>query len=474
MQLPETFRKRIESLFDCDLWNILEKGLAGESPVSVRLNPRKTRNLNIELTLSDGEVPWCKGGYYLSERPNFTFDPLLHSGLYYVQEASSMFLDCVMRQYLSSSPVVMLDLCAAPGGKSTVARAALPEGSLLVSNEPMRTRAQILAENIQKFGHPDVIVTNNYAKDIERSGLMFDVILADVPCSGEGMFRKDQTAIDEWSVQNVEKCWHLQREIISDIWNSLRPGGLLIYSTCTFNAEENEENVRYITEELGAELLPVDIKDEWQITGSVIADFQKPVYRFVPGKTRGEGLFMAVMRKLGDCVKAETKTDKKKKRESQKKKPVSGITPCMAWLDNIDDYEITESDNRIIAVPKQWKNIYDVARKSLKVLSAGVMLGEAKGKDIIPSHSLALSIALNKSSFPCVELNYEQAISYLRKEAVSLPESTPRGYVIVTYKSQPLGFEKNIGNRANNLYPQEWKIKSSHTPDGINEFIKII
>ena len=177
-----------------------------------------------------------------------------------------MFLDAVLRQYVKE-PVTMLDLCAAPGGKSTVARTVLPQGSLLVSNEPIRKRAQILMENIQKFGHADVMVTNNYPHDYASSGLQFDVILADVPCSGEGMFRKDAEAIGEWSRQNVEKCWHLQREIVTDIWDCLRPGGLLIYSTCTFNALEDEENVRFIRDELGAEVLPVTVDPSWNITG---------------------------------------------------------------------------------------------------------------------------------------------------------------------------------------------------------------
>lgn len=227
MTLPEDFINYTKALTGNELWSIISRGLADEPPVSIRLNPFKCASGSPAESLSDGKVGWCDSGYYLNSRPNFTFDPLLHAGLYYVQEASSMFLDRVMRQYASDGPRTMLDLCAAPGGKSTVARAALPEGSLLISNEPMRTRAQILAENMQKFGHEDVIVTNNYPRDFGKSRLMFDVILTDVPCSGEGMFRKDDTAISEWSVQNVEKCWRLQREIVSDVWQCLKPGGLL-------------------------------------------------------------------------------------------------------------------------------------------------------------------------------------------------------------------------------------------------------
>lgn len=224
MTLPEEFIKYTRELMGDSRFESLVAGLTDAAPVSIRLNPQKCDVANTVITGKKGDVAWCPTGVYLNERPNFTFDPLLHAGAYYVQEASSMFVAHVLRQTVTSS-VKMLDLCAAPGGKSTACRTFLPEGSLLVSNEPVRTRANILSENMQKFGHPDVIVTNNYPRDFRKSGLMFDIILADVPCSGEGMFRKDEGAISEWSVQNVENCRRLQREIVSDIWPCLKPGG---------------------------------------------------------------------------------------------------------------------------------------------------------------------------------------------------------------------------------------------------------
>ncbi len=202
-----------------------------ETPVSIRLNPKKTEG----LVVADGErVPWCRGGYYLPKRPNFTFDPLLHAGCYYVQEAASMFLDEALRQHLPHGVQTALDLCAAPGGKSTLLRSVLPEDCLLYSNEPMRQRANILAENVQKWGWANHIVTNNYPRDYRKAKMKFDVILCDVPCSGEGMFRKDEATIREWSPQNVEKCAQLQRDIVSEAWQCLSEGGLMIYSTCTF------------------------------------------------------------------------------------------------------------------------------------------------------------------------------------------------------------------------------------------------
>ena len=381
-----------------------------EPPVSIRLNPLKTEG----LTVAQGEpVPWCQGGYYLSQRPNFTMDPLLHAGCYYVQEAASMFLDEVLCQmhnaYISHlpsaiRPLTALDLCAAPGGKSTLLRAVLPRDCVLYSNEPVRQRFSILLENITKWGSPhhlltklgspNHLVTNCYPKAFRRSKFTFDLILCDVPCSGEGMFRKDAATISEWSPQQVEKCWQLQRDIVSDAWACLNPGGLLIYSTCTFNIKENEENIRWILENFEAEVVPIDIRPEWHITGSLLPDFHEPVYRFIPGISRGEGLFMCVLRKRGEERRL---SDKKRKPASTDMLHV--ITPAF--------------------------------------LSEG----------------------------PQVTLPFSQAIAYLRGEALMLPPDTPRGMVRVCFEGHPLGLVKNIGSRANNQYPKEWRIKTTHIPE---------
>ncbi|MCH4147834.1 MAG: hypothetical protein LKG25_05600 [Prevotella sp.] len=419
MNLPAEFCEYTRHLMGEELYQTLEKGLQEEAPVSIRLNPFKCDSDKTSVPFMEGKVAWCDNGYYLRERPNFTFDPLLHAGLYYVQEASSMFLHHVLRQIVKE-PVLMLDLCAAPGGKSTVAMSALPKGSILFSNEPMRTRAQILNENILKFGHPDIYVSNNYAHDYAKTRLQFDVILTDVPCSGEGMFRKDEGAIAEWSVQNVQKCTALQRQIVTDIWPCLKPGGYLIYSTCTFNAHENEENASWIATELGAEGIEISVDSSWNITEALTGNL--PVCRFLPGKTRGEGLFMTVLRKPGDRSEG-------------------------------------------FQLPSQIKG--------LNILSHGIQADTAKGKNLIPDISKALSILPDKEQYPKVEVSYEQAISYLRKEAVNLPAGTPLGIVLLTYQGRAIGFEKNIGNRANNLYPQEWRIKSTHIPEMKQNIIEI-
>lgn len=427
MQLPPDFSDNMRLLLGDDAFGRFASALSQEPPVSIRLNPRKTAFLSPEhadrLHQRLGEpVSWCRDAFYLPHRPQFTFDPLLHAGVYYVQEASSMFLDTVLRQLLPAAPVAMLDLCAAPGGKSTVARAVLPEGSLLVSNEPIRSRVQILSENMQKWGHPDVVVTNNYPEDYRRAGLTFDIVLCDVPCSGEGMFRKDTGAIGEWSLQNVAQCWQLQRQIVADAWECLAGGGLLIYSTCTFNTEENEQNIRWFQHELGAEVIAVDNDPSWGIMGSLLPHFTAPVYRFIPGFTRGEGLFMAVLRKGKDGPHAD---------------PPATIRQKL--------------------------------HKRMRILIDGPKPPVQKGKDLV--HDVSEALMSPPVGAPVCELSWQQAVAYLRKETLTLPADVPRGIVMVNFWGVPLGFVKNIGSRANNLYPQEWKIRTTHIPNNYNETI---
>ena len=392
--LPLAFTEETRRLMGDERFERYLQSFEEEPPVSIRLNPMKAG----AMTVADGEqVPWCLTGYYLKSRPNFTMDPLLHAGCYYVQEAASMFVDEVIRQCAKGHELHnALDLCAAPGGKSTLLRAALPESCMLYSNEPIRQRASILAENVGKWGYAGHVVTNCYPHDYRRAGMLFDLILCDVPCSGEGMFRKDPATIGEWSPQQVEKCRQLQREIVADAWACLRDGGTLVYSTCTFNTKENEENIRWMLDEFDAEAIPIKTDAEWHITGSLLSGFTEPVYRFIPGITRSEGLFLCVVRKNGDTGHAARRADKLQ----LKGKVAQSLMP-------------------------------------LEVLTG---------------------------DYPLVDVSYQQAIAYLRREAIVLPADCPRGLVTVCFDGHPLGLAKNIGTRANNLYPKEWRIKTTHIP----------
>ena len=460
MNLPQAFTERTRQLLGEEQYQLFEQALQTEVPVSIRPNRLKC-NQSV-----DGEpILWASSGIYLKNRPTFTFEPLFHAGCYYVQEASSMFVERVLQEYVKE-PVMMLDLCAAPGGKSTLCRTALPEGSLLVANEVMRNRSQILAENLIKWGYPDVVVTNNDPADFTELTHLFDVILTDVPCSGEGMFRKDQVAVDEWSVENVDVCWRRQRRILADIWPTLKPGRIPIYTTCTFNREEDEDNVSWIAKELGADVLPVSVEEDWGITGNLVGK-GFPVYRFLPHRTKGEGFFLAVLRKHeGELEKIALRSEKKKKGKDNKQ-PLVVPKEAESWLKNSSAYSYVMKDANVVAFSKAYEQEYVLLQHYLKVIHAGVTLAEIKGKDLIPHHSLAMSTELLEGVFPTAELSYEQAIAYLRKEGLVFNADIPRGYVLVTYKQIPLGFVKNIGNRANNLYPQEWRIRSGYLPEEV-------
>ena len=420
MQLPEDFIREARLVMGEERFNRFLEAFHEEPPVSIRMNPICWKG--------DGEsnkenrVPWCDTGYYLKGRPQFTFDPLFHAGCYYVQEAASMFISHVLQSV--ECKLSVLDLCAAPGGKSTATRSVLPRGSLLVSNEPIPSRAQILLENITKWGWPDCIVTNNYPRDFRKAKVRFDLIICDVPCSGEGMFRKDPASIGEWSLQNVEKCWRLQREIVADAWECLNPGGILIYSTCTYNTKENEENVRWIQQTYNAEILSVPTKPEWNITGSLLEGFDAPVYRFIPGFTRSEGLFICALRKSGELR-------------------VESLEINTAHEEALDG----SAAGRAVANSK----LYTLHSK-LKILTSDLPQG----------------------NFPQSDLSYQEALKYLRGEALVLPADTPKGLVTVTYRGIPLGPVKNIGSRANNLYPKPWRIKTTHLPTEPPEVIEMV
>ena len=450
MIFPEVFLLRTKNIFEDKFDSFLE-AFQEEPPVSIRMNPFKD---GVCVTNTE-KVSWASDACYLDRRPSFTLDPLFHAGCYYVQEASSMFLEQIIKAHVKE-PVKCLDLCAAPGGKSTQLSSVLPGGSLLVANEVIRSRSQILSENLIKWGNPYTIVTNSDPEIIGRNlPGFFDLIVADVPCSGEGMFRKDKNAIQEWSLPNVKLCAERQRRIIADIWPSLKPGGILVYSTCTYNTEENEENIHWIKETFGAELLDIEIPEEWNIVRTVKYDI--PVFRFIPGQTKGEGFFMAVVRKpdIPEVAMRRNKAGKDRNRKDKVRIP-DRITH---WVNHPDLFYFEENNGFVSAIPVRYKSDYLKIKDSLRIVHAGITIGEMKGKDVIPAHALAMSSCYNMGSFTLVEVDEQTAISYLRRDAISLPSHIEKGYVLLTYKKRPLGFMKNIGNRANNLYPQEWRIR---------------
>lgn len=451
MDLPSEFVGQTKPLLG-EEWDEFLSSLSKESPTSIRLNKRKSGH----LFLTDVEpVPWCSDAYYLSHRPQFTFDPLLHAGCYYVQEASSMFIRRVFEQYVEGD-VKILDLCAAPGGKSTLLLDAMSEDSLLVSNEVIRSRAHILSENLLKWGNPNVIVTNNDPAKLGELKHFFDIILVDAPCSGEGMFRKDKEAVHEWSLANVQLCKERQRRIVSDAWDALKPEGLMLYSTCTYNTSENEDNVQWIADELGAEILLIAVQEEWGISGAKKGDM--PVCRFFPHRTKGEGFFLSLLQKgAGDLSPINIK-----KNQSKRNNSTSAFVKDYICLS--ENFDFMADGNSYRAFRKSIIEDIRLISSKLNTLSSGIYIGELKGKDFIPSQSLAMSDKLNMEVFNICEVDWQTAMAYLKRELLILPDQ-PKGYVLLTYRGKPLGFVKNIGNRANNLYPQEWRIRSNNLPE---------
>ena len=363
-----------------------------------------------------------------------------------------MFIEQIVRQHVAS-PVRALDLCAAPGGKSTHLLSLLPQGSMLVSNEPMPLRAQVLAENVIKWGNASAVVTKNEPADFAPLRNFFDFVLVDAPCSGEGMFRKDAYAVEQWSLSNVRQCAKKQREILSDIWDSLRPGGFLVYSTCTFNREENEDCVEWIAETLGAEPLSVEVCSEWNITGSLTTK-GLPVYRFIPGRTKGEGLFMALLRKAGDAPLSQPRPPRVKFADAKV------VREVQKWIKQPAAFDFVMHDDTVIAMPKEHAAAMLLLNQKLRVLHCALPLAQVKNNKMLPVHALAMSSELEPSAFKVVEVEREKALSYLHREALQFA-GEPVGYLLLAYKGVPLGFVKNIGNRANNLYPAEWRIRKN-------------
>ncbi|MED9996303.1 MAG: rRNA cytosine-C5-methyltransferase [Paludibacteraceae bacterium] len=450
MELPIAFIEQMKALLPTEHEQFFE-AMQTASPVSVRLNDKSN------ITPLYNKVPHCDSGFYLPERPVFTLDPWFHAGVYYVQEAGSMYLEQVIKRYLSNPSTTYskaklhairaLDLCAAPGGKSTHLSSLLSDDSLLISNEVMPQRAHILAENTTKWGYGNVAVTNNRPADFGKLAGYFDLMLTDVPCSGEGMFRKDEKAIEDWSAHYVLECAERQRNILTDVWPALKQGGLLIYSTCTFNKAENEDNIQWIAQELGADILESR--------------------HFYFHTDQSEGLFMAALRKTAPAgnTRIKSKAENQKPKKSTSRSTDAPIHQKESALLNSDNWCIKEEKDLIYALPKAYEADFSLLDKHLRWVKKGIGIATLKGKNQTPHIDLALSRHINKDAFTTYDLDLTTALHYLKGESITLPDA-PIGYLLLTYRGVPIGWGKNIGNRCNNLYPDAWRIRMniSDTP----------
>ena len=445
MMFPEGFVQRIKSQEYIDSSGLLN-ALQEPSPVSIRINPSKWD----KKPLNSDPVPWCETGYYLEKRPSYTLDPLFHSGCYYPQEASGMFMEQVFKQVISKDEYVrILDLCAAPGGKSTHFSSLIRSQGLLIANEVIKARAAVLAENISKWGNDNTIVTQNDPSAFSELPGFFDVILVDAPCSGEGMFR-DSLAVNEWSEENANHCSERQKRILSDIWPALRDTGILIYVTCTFNPGENEENVKWLTSKFEAETIELDTSEFKNITEIDSRGIKG--YGFYPGKIKGEGLFVSVIRKTGNPAKVKTGTKSKHVKELQRR----DIEIIKDWT-AFPSENIVKDGEEIFSFPGRAEDYYSL-QDYLNIIRKGTKICTSKKNDYIPAHELAVSDSIRRDAFPVAELDYSQAIAYLKRDNF-FPESTPKGWFTVAYKGVKLGFCNNIGSRINNYFPVGWRIR---------------
>lgn len=453
MQLPSSLIQSLQSIKGFDETAFINIHQSGEQITSLRINPLKTAT-NFSISSFhfplNSKIPWSSEGYYLQQRPFFTFDPLFHAGTYYVQEASSMFLEQVIRQTTDiTKPLLVLDLCAAPGGKSTLLQSIISKESLLVSNEVIQSRVNILKENLIKWGSGNVVVTNNDPKDFSSLHGLFDVVVIDAPCSGSGLFRRDAEAINEWSEANVQLCSQRQQRIIADIWNCLKEDGVLIYSTCSYSAEEDEEILDWMVSKSKVESIKLKVEEEWNID-EVQSTTGAYGYRFWPHKVKGEGFFIAAFRKKEETDEVRMKI----KKESIPSK--EEIRLASAWLQSTENLSFILQGQNIAVVPSSWYTIIQYLMQQLKVRYAGVELGTIAKKDLLPEHALALSTIINQTIFS-VELNEEQALTYLRKNDLQI-ESSHKGWALAKYKGMNLGWMKLLGNRINNYYPKEYRI----------------
>lgn len=471
-KLPEELLQSLQNVEGFNEETFVKIHESNDQVTSIRINPAKVNSQwsigNTESSIVDStihhslftfhnspftihqHVPWSSFGFYLQERPSFTFDPLFHAGCYYVQEASSMFLEQGFKQLLDlSQPIKVLDLCAAPGGKSTHIQSLISPDSLLVSNEVIKSRSTILIDNIIKWGCNNVVITNNDPSAFQKLEGYFDVIVVDAPCSGSGLFRKDEEAIDEWSLNNVMLCSQRQQRILADALPALKENGLLIYSTCSYSKEEDEDIADWLVEEFKMKNEKLKIEESWNIIETSSSKTNSKGYRFYPDKVKGEGFFLSCFRKNSSANNFKIRPAKVERANAKEKEIIK------PFLKNAD-IELIKENNIFFAISSLFINDYSILKNVLNVKYHGTGLGQIMKDKLIPEHSLALSTIIS-DNLPSNELNYEQAIKYLQRQDLNF-NTSGKGWQLVCYKGQNLGWINVLPNRINNYYPKELRI----------------
>ena len=454
-KLPPAFEVRMKAFLGKEEYLDFEASLEKEPVTSIRLNPFKAA-----IQLKGWEkIPWSQWGYFLEERPSFTLDPLFHAGNYYVQEASSMFLEYILEYIQAPKAGVFLDLAAAPGGKSTLLSSYLNQEGFLVANEVIKARAAILKENIIKWGLGNTLVSNNDPEHFSGLEGFFDLVMVDAPCSGEGMFRKDINARSEWSEDHVLLCAQRQERIMDKAGSLVKGGGYLIYSTCTFNEKENEDILNFICSEFAYEPIRIPIDPTWGIveTTTETADGSYFGYRFYPHKVNGEGFFITVLKRPEDAFSQEAPKTKDFKHPHIRLESRSVEKQLINHLGLPEDSCIYSVNGSYFRINGNFKSHFEYLCRFLNLKYFGVELGKFNKDQFLPTHEWAMSI-FPKNDYPHFELKEKEALDYLRKEDIQL-QGLPEGWVLLTYQNSPVGWIKNLGNRTNNYYPKEWRIR---------------
>ncbi len=459
MIIPDELLESLEGVPGFERNAFTEQHRHPEAVTSVRLHPEKRSVHGNRLDINAHEafrrpeaIPWCPTGYYLSERPSFTFDPLFHAGCYYVQEASSMFLEQAVKTCFPDhiqQPVRVLDLCAAPGGKATHLSALFPNG-LVVANEVIGSRAGILVENSIRWGSGNLVVTAGDASAFRNLEGHFDLILVDAPCSGSGMLRKDPDVIGEWSLQHVAHCSKRQQRILADVWPALKEGGMLVYATCSYSKEENETIADWICSELKARTIRIPVSPDSGIVVSESETHGCYGYRFYPYRLKGEGFYMTCFKKTtpaGESFLPLVKQAVVSRADLQVL--ADGILQPDAWT-------YSSIRDEYIASPVRHSSFITSLKSVIQVKKTGIRIGKVIKNLLIPDHELAVSSVIG-DGFNTIELDMAQAIGYLQKKDIRMDTSV-KGWCLVTYKGFRLGWLKAMPNRVNNYYPPRFRI----------------
>jgi 16S rRNA C967 or C1407 C5-methylase (RsmB/RsmF family)/NOL1/NOP2/fmu family ribosome biogenesis protein len=473
--LPLEFISSLKNLEHFDPEAFLRVHESGEQLVSVHMNSEKPILQNGEWPISfiespfemAGKVPWAPDAYYLSSRPAFTLDPLFHAGTYYVQEASGMFVAFAFKQVTDlTQKLKVLDLCAAPGGKSTLIQSLISPDSLLVSNEVIKTRVPVLTQNLTKWGRANSIVSNNDPAHFKQVPDFFDIMLVDAPCSGSGLYRKDREAASSWSMDLVKLCGQRQRRILADAWDCLKEDGFLIYSTCSYSKEENEDILDILFNQYSCESIALTPDPAWNIVETISNQAGAFGYRFYPDKVSGEGFFLAVIQKKQpvDSLKSNkysalypskcSHANKSNKNPARISK--SAEQKIQQWM-KTDALEYIPIGDCIHALAPGLANDLELLKNNLYLKKAGIRVGKAGENEWIPDHELALANFLKNDS-PTIVISKSDALHFLRGEPFEA-DIQEKGWNMASYMGQRLGWVKLLDRRMNNYYPKSWRIR---------------